>query len=81
MGGPWTYDCELKAAEYEGGSCVSRELKGLIRIKLSKEMPARAAQIVLGDSFLPLVARGLERNVGINGVSGSSYVSCLSIIP
>jgi len=70
----------LKAAEYEGASCVSRGLKGLIRIKLSKDMPARAAQIVLGDGFLPLVARGLERNVGINGVSGSSYASCLSII-
>lgn len=59
MGGPWTYDCELKAAEYEGTSCVSTELKGLIKTKLSKEMPARAAQIVLGDGFLPLVARGL----------------------
>lgn len=48
--------------------------------KPSKDIPARAVHIVLRDSFLPLVVgRGLAPNVGIKGVSGSSYGSCVSM--
>ena len=80
MGGPWTYDCESRIPVYAGASSAFRYLKGFanrIAATLSKDTPARTMQRVVTDCRLSLGRDDLERNMGMNGLSTSSYEASL----